>query len=273
MTSMPVHFIVVRHGESIGNAAKRLEEKGDTSLIERLKGTHTAHWPLTKKGREQAQKTGEYLNRLMHEGGFHFDRLYVSSYARARQTAAALELVRARWRVDTRITERDWGILDRMTEEERHEKFGEDIRMRHVEPFFWCPPQGESMNAVVLRVRDFIDSVHRANIPTTVVVVCHGEVAKAFRINFCQLTPEEYAEMEFSKNPLERIHNCQVDHYSRRGPHDELSTRLDWLRVCRPSEGQDVAIDWKPIPRREYTNHEIAIMGDRLSQQFSDIGI
>lgn len=47
--SMPVNFLVVRHGESIGNLAKRMSENGDNSLLIRLRGTHTAHWPLTKK--------------------------------------------------------------------------------------------------------------------------------------------------------------------------------------------------------------------------------
>lgn len=274
---MPENLIVVRHGESVGNLAKRMSEKNDNSLLARLHGSHTAHWPLTKKGIDQAQKTGRFINScLVDDEKIYFDRMYVSSYARAMQTAAHLDLIRSNWIVDTRITERDWGELDRMTEDERHEKFGEAIAMREVEPFFWTPPNGESMNDVTLRNRDFIDSLHRAD-KNGVIAVCHGEVAKNLRMIFFGYTPMEYAEMEFSKDSARRIHNCQIDHYTRRNPDTlECSDRLEWFRYYRPSQGgtiEDFSSSWQHIPRKRFSSHELLREANKLSASFQDFDV
>lgn len=271
---MPVDFVVVRHGESLGNLAKRMSERGDHSLIKKLRLTHTAHWPLTKKGIDQAKKTGDFLNRyFINEQKIFFDRMYVSSYARTMQTAGYLDLIRAKWIVDTRITERDWGELDRMTEEERQDKFGEAIAMREVEPFFWTPPNGESMNDVTIRNRDFIDSLHRSH-KNSVITVCHGEVAKNLRMIFFGYTPMEYAEMEFSNDSSRRIHNCQVDHYTRRNPDTlELSDRLEWFRYYRPAQGDDIASKWEHIPHHKFSSHELMQMANKLSASIIELDL
>lgn len=272
---MPENLIVVRHGESIGNLAKRKSEQGDNSLIKRLHGTHTAHWTLTEKGCYQAVETGDFINQyFFHDQKIIFDRMYVSSYARAMQTAAHLNLIHSNWIVDTRITERDWGELDRMTEDERLEKFGEVMAMREVDPFFWSPPNGESMNDVTIRNRDFIDSLHRAQ-KNNVIAVCHGEIVKNLRMIFFGYTPSEYAEMEFSKDPKRRIHNCQIDHYTRRNPETlELSDRLEWFKYYRPSEGgpsDEIYSRWEHIKHRRFNSHELMQMANKLSAQFQDI--
>lgn len=270
---MPVNLFVVRHGESIGNLAKRMSEKGDHTLLERLHGTHTAHWPLTKNGIEQAKLAGAFLNQLRIEQRIYFDRTYVSSYARAMQTADNLNLTPSEWILDSRITERDWGDLDSLTESERQDRFGEALKMRTVEPYFWSPPNGEAFKLLNLFIRDFIDSAHRAN-SENMVVCCHGEVAKAFRIVNVQMTPMEYAEMEFSKDPLRRIHNCQIDHYTRRNPVTyQLEGRLQWLQVYRPAEGQGIAIPWQHLPRRRFSDGDLREMASKLSAQFADLDI
>lgn len=270
--AMPVNLFIVRHGESIGNLAKRMSESGDHSLIERLRDTHTAHWPLTKKGEKQAEATGEFLNKLIREQNLYFDRMYVSPYARAMQTAGRLRLIRADWIVENRLTERDWGDFDRYTDEERREQFAHILHMREVEPFFWSPPGGQPFNRFYDRIKSIVVSLARIEAPN-VIVVCHGEVAKAFRMVCAQMAPWEYADMEFSKNPLDRIHNCQVDHYSRRNPKSgHLDDRLEWLRVYRPStSGDEPVIDWRHLPRKRYDNHELIQAANRLSAQFDDI--
>jgi NAD+ kinase len=272
--TMPENLVIVRHGESIGNLAKRRSERGDHTLLERLHGTHTSSWPLTKKGIEQARKTGIFLNKLSNDRNMFFDKMYVSSYARAIQTAANLDLIRAEWSVDTRITERDWGELDRLTEEERQEKFGEALKIRTVAPYFWVPPNGESFKKLNIYVRDIIDSLHRVEVPN-VLLSCHGEVMKAFRIVFFQMTPMEYAEMEFSTDPLKRIHNCQVDHYTRRDPVTlKISShRLEHLTVYRPSEQGDVVVSKHTLPRKRYSSHELQQMANKLSRDFADLDL
>lgn len=266
---LPVNLFVIRHGESIGNLAKRMTEHGDDSLISQLHNTHTAHWPLTQKGAEQARKTGVFLARFLEEKQLHVDRMYTSSFARAMETAGYLALPNARWRVDDRITERDWGGLDKLTEDERRQRFSEVLHMREVEPFFWSPPDGESFNSLVLRVRDFITSVARIE-AENVIVVCHGEVMKAIRIIFMHLKPWEYAEMEFSKESLQRVHNCQIDHYSRRNPKNfQLSGRLEWFQAYRPAEDQGVVIPWKNLPQKLLKSNELTARAGVLSKDLA----
>lgn len=270
---MPVNLFVVRHGESIGNLAKRMGEQGDQSLLKRLIGTHTAQWPLTKKGVAQAQKAGMFLCKLSTAQDLTFDRMYVSSFARAMQTAHHLDLPSDEWIIDPRITERDWGDLDQMSEEMRQEKFGAALKMRLVDPYFWVPPNGEALKLSNLFIRDYVDSLQRANVEN-VIACCHGEVAKGIRVVNMQLTPMEYAEMEFSADPLKRIHNCQIDHYTRRNPFTKkLEDRLGWLQVYRPAEDVDIAIPWQPLPRKRFSNLQLAEMAKNLSVPFADLGI
>lgn len=267
---LPVNLFVVRHGESIGNLSKRMSESGDHSRIERLKGTHTSKWKLTDKGKTQAGKAGVFLAKLLEEKQLYLDRAYVSSFARAISTAQLLDLPYAQWRMDNRITERDWGKLDKMTEEERREHFSDDLKMREVEPYFWAPPGGESFNSLLIRVRDFIASVARVGVEN-VVVVCHGEVMKAIRIIFMHLKPWEYAKMEFSKESLDRVHNCQIDHYSRRHPQTfQLSRRLEWFQAYRPAEDQGIVIPWKNLPQKLMSNGELGLIADDLTKDFVD---
>lgn len=263
--SMPVNLFIVRHGESAGNRAKRMSENGDHSLMEQLRETHTSMWPLTPKGIEQAELAGKFLNQLIVEKDMYMDQMFVSSYARAKTTAGKLDLVRADWWLDPRITERDWGNLDRYTEEERHEKFGEAIKRRRVSPFYWRAPGGESFLDLYLRIRDFLDTIHRADVEN-VIVVCHGEVMKAFRMAIMRLTPMEYGRMEFSPDPKDRIHNCQIDHYTTRDPvSKKAGGKAQWLQVYRPAEKQDIYLPWEKFERPSFTSHELLQSANELS--------
>lgn len=266
---LPVNLFLIRHGESVGNLAKRQSEGGDHTLIESLKGTHTSMWPLTEKGLQQATVTGSFLKSYLNLKCIHIDRMYVSSYNRAMQTARALALDDANWKIEARIAERNWGDLDRMSEDERQLKFKKELEMRQVEPYFWSPPGGENFNVLLTRVRDFIDTLDRSNYEN-VVIVCHGEVIKCFRIVLQGMTPMEYARMEFSTNQRDRVHNCQIDHYSRRHPDTyALGKRVSWRTVMRPYESQDQfgnpLIPWEPIEKKKVSNNDLGEISDQLA--------
>lgn len=273
--SMPVNLFVVLHGESLGNLVNRQGSQGNPVFLETLKQTHTAHWPLSNKGREQAGLTGVFLNDLFNSENIIFDQAYVSAYARALETAARLEIARCAWRVDSRIVERNWGDLDGLSEEERQGRYKNVMQMRHTEPYFWNIPNGEPFDRFVVRIRDFVDSLYRADVQN-VLVVCHGEVMKALRVILTGMTPEEYSLMEFSDDPLVRIHNTQVDHYTRNNPNKrEKVQTLSWLRVYRPSEevydhASLVAVDWTAIKRRTYDSHELLHMSGKMSKDLRD---
>jgi NAD+ kinase len=150
---MPIDLVLVRHGQSEGNAAKRRSEAGDhTAFTQDFLNRHTSSFRLTERGREQARLTGDYLRRTFYDRGVVFDRCVTSEYVRAMETAALLSLPNAEWYRDVYLTERDWGALDSCPENEREEKFGTELQRRQVQPFFWRPPNGESFLQLCMRV-------------------------------------------------------------------------------------------------------------------------
>lgn len=252
---MPIDLVLVRHGESEGNAAKRRSRNGETGLYDEvLGGRHTRSYRLTDKGRAQAEKAGNYIKEHL---GF-FDRFIVSEYARAVETAALLDIPDARWYKDFYLTERDWGDLDSCTEEERETKFGEALAMWDVEPFFWRPPNGEHMGALSLRLNRILHTLHRECSDKRVIMVCHGEVMWAFRVMLERMPQERYRELHESQDSADRINNCQIHHYTRRDPlSGRLASHANWMRIIRPTSSPPEVRGWITIERLVYSNEAL----------------
>lgn len=253
--TLPIDLVLVRHGESEGNLAKRRHEKGDPSLYTNaFLQRHTASWRLVQKGRVQARLAGGWINAYLGK----FDCYYTSEYARAMETAGLLELPGAEWLCDFYITERDWGDLDKICPEEREQRFGEAIARRDTEPFFWSPPNGESFKDLCLRVDRFLDTLHRGCFDKRVIVVCHGEVMWAFRVRLERMSQVRFRELHLSKDPLDRIHNCQIIHYTRRDPDTlKLAPYANWMRMIRPTDKPVVDMGWQQIVRPRYSNEDL----------------
>jgi NAD+ kinase len=259
---LPIDLVLVRHGTSEGNAAKRRSEKGDHSAIKLLHGRHTASFRLTEQGRRQAAQAGAWLRKEFYPT-YGFDRFYASEYARALETAGLLGLPNVKWYTDFYISERDWGELDVLPEDERQEKFGEALRMRDTEPFFWAPPNGESFANLCLRIDRMLATLARECSNKKVVIVCHGEVMWAFRIRLERMSKELFKELHLSKDERHKIHNCQIIHYSRRDPHDPRlgpHQYYQWMRMVRPTQTPVFEGEWQKIIRRSYTNEELLEM-------------
>lgn len=69
-----------------------------------------------------------------------------------------------------------------------------------------------------LRLSKIISRLHRECHDKRVIIVCHGEVMWAFRVILERLTQHQYRELDKSTNVKDKIHNCQIIHYSRRDP-------------------------------------------------------
>lgn len=252
---LPIDLVLVRHGTSEGNAAKRLSEKGDHEAILKLKGRHTASFRLTDQGRMQAGLAGQVLR----DGSFgHFDRHYTSEYTRAMETAGLLDLKDAEWFCDFYISERDWGNLDVLPEDERQEKFADALKMRNTEPFFWSPPNGESFANLCLRIDRMLNTLHRECGDKRVIIVCHGEVMWAFRVRMERMSQVRFKELHLSRRDEDRINNCQIIHYTRRDPvTGKLSPHADWMQMTRPTASPVWQSGWRDIIRPRYTNEAL----------------
>lgn len=254
---MPIDLVLVRHGTSEGNAAKRLSEKGDHSAIAKLKGRHTASFRLTEQGRHQAKRAGDWLKRAYYPAP-GFDRYYASEYARALETAGLLDLPEARWYTDFYISERNWGDMDVLPEDERQEKFGEALALRHSEPFFWTPHNGESFADLCLRIDRMLATLARECSEKRVLIVCHGEVMWAFRIRLERMAQGTFKELHLSKDPMHKIHNCQIIHYTRTSPETgKIDRHYNWMRWIRPTNVPPTESGWRPITRQSYSNRDL----------------
>lgn len=254
--SMPHDFVLVRHGQSEGNAANARSRKGDNRDFNELyTNRHSSQWRLTDQGREQAHLAGLWI---MKNIGTDFFRYYASEYLRAMETAALLDMPNANWYVDFYLRERDWGSLDLMTDESRRQKFADELSRREIDSFYWCPPGGESMAHLCRRIDRILGTMHRECANKKVIIVCHGEVMWAFRVRLERMLQSRFKELDSSKHPFDHIHNCQVLHYTRVNPETgEISPHMNWMRSVCPSDLSLSRNEWEKIERRKFNNDDL----------------
>jgi NAD+ kinase len=264
---MPLDLVLVRHGESEGNYAYGLSYKGDhrhfapgSPFLER----HGSRWRLTDRGREQAEVAGEWIRRNIAPA---FDRYYAAEYLRAMETAAHLGFHDAEWFCEFYLRERDWGKFDVMPIEQRKREYADDLRRRDLDRFFWTPPGGESMATLCLRVDRIINTLHRECADKRVLIVCHGEVMWAFRVRLERMSQVRYQELDYSKDVLDKIHNCQVLHYTRHDPETgATASYLNWMRSVCPWDPACSRNAWERIERLRYSNEELLKVVERTQR-------
>lgn len=148
-------LVFVRHGESEGNRDRSFGGHGPT--------------PLTDQGRRQAEATAA---SLVASGA---TAIVSSDLVRARQTAtpiaAALGLELA---LDEGLRERGLGILDGMGFDEAKREHPDLWAKLVSRDTTWCPPEGETVDAVFARMSTTIDAIVERHRGGHVVVVSHG---------------------------------------------------------------------------------------------------
>ena len=254
--TMPINLVLVRHGESEGNFANKMSRKGDHSgFTDEFKERHSSLWRLTDKGIEQAKTAGRWIQDNLD---FRFDRFYASEFLRAMETAAYICIPEARWYREFYLRERGWGQLDVMSDDERHARFADEMKRRKRDGFFWAPPGGESMADCCLRIDRNLDTLHRECSDKNVIIVCHGEVMTSFRVRLERMSQNRFYELSRSKNAFDKIHNCQILHYTRRNPKTgELSNNMNWFRSICPTDLKLSKNKWQLIKRPKFSNHQL----------------
>jgi len=153
-------LIVVRHGETIWNADRRMQGQQDS--------------PLSERGRAQALALGV---RFMNDP---FDHLYSSDLARAYQTAAAIaDRTGHEIKVDTRLRERAFGIFEGLTAAEMAARHPEEYaRFRARDPDY-ALPGGECTREFFARSMACFNDIGGRHTGERVVVVAHGMLLDA----------------------------------------------------------------------------------------------
>lgn len=179
MTRPILYFI--RHGETDWNAERRLQGQHDI--------------PLNALGRTQASRCGDILRDLFARDGLSpADLDYVSSpLGRARETMermrTCLGLDPAAYRLDDRLKEMSFGRWEGFTFAELQAHESEALAAREKDKWGFVLPEGESYAQLVVRVRDWYESVGRDT-----VVAAHGGVYRALIAHF-SIEPTETASL------------------------------------------------------------------------------
>lgn len=190
--NLPKRIILIRHGESLGNA----QESAYASIPD---------WkiPLTERGVEQSRQLGVAVKEIVGTSPLF---IYCSPYKRTRDTLKhmmhALEdnqIIGAR--EEPRITEQQFGNF-------QNEDSMQEIKAERFEfgRFYYRFPQGEAGLDVYNRVTSFISTLFRdwsrndsgIQNDMTVIVVTHGLTLRLFLMRWYQYTVREFEE---SVNP------------------------------------------------------------------------
>jgi len=266
---MPLDLLLVRHGESEGNLADQMDQRGDQSAYTpAFRERHSSLYRLTDLGREQARIAGAWIQRDIGE---RFDRYLTSEYVRAMETAALLGLPGALWQTEFYLRERDAGLLDALATDEQFRRFPEAMQERDRDAFYWRPPGGESLAEVSLRIDRVLDTLRRAHTAERVIIVCHGEVMRAFRVRIERIPQHRYVELHSPADIRDQIHNCQVFHYTRRDPSDpdRIQDYLAWMRSVCPWDPSLSRNAWVPVTRPRYTDGELLALVERTPRLLS----
>jgi len=256
LNELPCDLVLVRHGESEGNKAKKLQDVFKNILF---KNKHSSQWRATDIGRWQADKAGIYIrqNILPVIPGGKFFRKYCASYIRALETAAHLGLG-GEWLESFYLRERDWGYLDVMSKAERQEKFADALEFMKRSAFLNAPPNGESIANLCIRLSLMNGTIGRECPRKPVIMVCHGEVMWAQRVLLERIPLDRYAILDDSKEDFDKMHNCQILWYTRRDPQTgKMEKYFRWMKSVCPWDTTLSSNEWTEIVRPRFTDEQL----------------
>lgn len=274
--SMPLNLIFVRHGESEANVVIEHTKKGKKHPnSDKVYSTPDWQIKLSKKGETQPPVAGKWLAESIGNADLKAAKKYHSPYLRARQTAALLGIPDGEgWLSDDRIVERSWGIYGTIPLETQSEYFPMTTQHKQVNPWYASLEGGESLSSgVLLRVRNFLDSLHREAGDGTAIAVAHGELIWVARYVIERMTPEQWQELDASKT--QKILNCSIVQYSRVNPDDpkDIDKRLRWMRIIYPNDIEQSPNkgQWIEINKSKYSKaKDLLEQTDKFSSKLGD---
>ncbi len=150
-------LLAIRHGETVWNKENRFQGHGDS--------------PLTEAGCHQVTALGRRMKT------FRFDALISSDLGRTQETAAIIadhtgHLVE----IDSRLRERNYGVLEGLTVPEIKAKHPEVLDRFRTKGPDYVIPEGESHRQHYRRNIEFIEDLLARRPGATIALVAHGGV-------------------------------------------------------------------------------------------------
>ena len=201
-------LFLIRHGQSAGNLAADDARRGGATHL--ALETRDMDVDLSPLGEEQARDTATWARSV----GLVDVVVYASPYRRAERTAR-IAFPDAVPRLDERLREREFGVLDRLTHRGVEKQFPEQAAARaFLGKFYHRPPGGESWVDVALRIRTFVTDLLLETEPDQeLVVVTHQAVIMMMRYVLERLDEERVLAIDRTN----QIPNCSITTYARAG--------------------------------------------------------
>lgn len=167
-------ILLVRHGESLGNAEHRF--LGHTDL------------DLSERGYAQAERTAEFLRREA------VDVIYASPLIRAYNTAVPHARIRGMEIIKSdELKEINAGEWENKLVSELIEEYGETFTVEWRQRFgsFAHLECGESVAALGSRIYSEIERIAKENVGKTVLIATHAAAIRSFWGKLCGMTADE----------------------------------------------------------------------------------
>ena len=187
------NILLIRHGES---------EWNKLNLFTGFKNVE-----LSDQGVEEAIRAGQNFKNL----DLKFDIVFTSELKRAQNTAKIILENLEQWdelKLQNKITnsfnlnERDYGDLTGLNKKETADKFGEDQVHKWRRGYSDQPPNGESLEDVVNRVKIYFDSdmlpaINKSE-NNNILIAAHGNSLRALLIVMKIYSPDNINSVELS---------------------------------------------------------------------------
>jgi broad specificity phosphatase PhoE len=182
-----MHIYLLRHGETAWNVAGRYQGRKDSAL--------------TARGRGQAAALGRILATVVGSVNVPL-RAYVSPLGRAQETAAIVGRHVALDCVDeSRLSEVTIGSWDGMSRYEIVTEYPGALDGSDAFDWFFRSPDGESFEAVLRRVSDWLSEVRNS-----AAVISHGLTGRIVRGVYLGMSRREMLELPVPQEGLYELH-------------------------------------------------------------------
>jgi len=173
---LPTRFGLLRHGKTVWNLEKRVQGRLDS--------------PLTDQGRRSCNRWAI----LLAAGVIKWNRIIASPLQRAVDTA---EIINRRLQVSIQVEpalrEQDWGQWEGVTIRDLRARFTDEFDRQVSRGWDFCPPGGESRQAVRLRALAALHRLADRHPGENILLITHLGVIKSilYAINGRRFLPDE----------------------------------------------------------------------------------
>tara|TARA_B100000405_G_C16491431_1_gene340259 strand:+ start:27 stop:626 length:600 start_codon:yes stop_codon:yes gene_type:complete len=176
-------LVLIRHGQSVWNAANRFTGWTDVDLSE--------------VGVSEAEEAGRSL------GSHRIDVVHTSDLVRAQRTAEIIMSLNESsegysTKFDWRLNERNYGSLQGLNKAETAEKFGAEQVHVWRRSFDVAPPDGESLEMTAERTIPYFEEEILPDLKAgkSVLVSAHGNSLRSIVMHIEEISPEEIVSLE-----------------------------------------------------------------------------